>query len=50
MRDEEIEDKLRTIAAGRGPSYDAASLIEAVWTLEKSADVSDLLALTVLPG
>ena len=50
MRDEEIEDKLRTIAAGCGPSYDATPLIEAVWTLEKSADVSDLPALTVLPG
>jgi 2-methylcitrate dehydratase PrpD len=50
MCDEEIEDKLRTIAAGCGPSYDATRLIEAVWTLEKSTDVSDLLALTVLPG
>jgi hypothetical protein len=50
MRDEEIEDKLRTIVAGWGPGYDAAPLIGAVWTLEKSADVSDLLALTVLPG
>jgi hypothetical protein len=50
MRDEEIEHKLRTIAVGWGPSYDATPLIKAVWTLEKSADVSDLLALTVLPG
>ena len=47
MRDEEIEDKLRTIVAGWGPGYDAAPLIEAVWTLEKSTDVSSLLALTV---
>src|SRR6266576_5814173 len=46
MRDEEIEDKLRTIVAGWGPGYDAAPLIEAVWTLEKSTDVSSLLALT----
>jgi hypothetical protein len=47
MRDEEIEDKLRTIAAGWGPGYDAAPLIEAVWTLEKSSDVASVLALTV---
>ena len=50
MRDEEIEDKLRTIAAGCGPSYDATPLIKTVWALEQSSDASDLLALTVLPG
>ena len=50
MRDEEIEDKLRTIAAGWRADYDAGPLIEAVWTLERSAGVSDLLALTAVPG
>jgi hypothetical protein len=50
MRDEEIEDKLRAIAAGWEPRYDATPLIKAVWALEQSSDVSDLLALTVLPG
>jgi 2-methylcitrate dehydratase PrpD len=47
MRDAEIEDKLRTIAAAWCPGHDVAPLIEAVWALEKSADVSSLLALTV---
>ena len=47
MRDEEIEDKLRTIAAGWRADYDAGPLIEAVWTLEKTSDASDLLALLV---
>jgi hypothetical protein len=47
VRDEEIEDKLRTIVAGCGTSYDAAPLIEGVWTLEKTSDASDLLALLV---
>jgi 2-methylcitrate dehydratase PrpD len=47
MRDEDIEAKLRTIAAGWQPGYDARPLIDAVWTLDRSDDVSRLLALTV---
>jgi 2-methylcitrate dehydratase PrpD len=47
MTDREIEDKLRTIAAAWHPGHDVEPLIEAVWTLERSEDVSRLLALTV---
>jgi 2-methylcitrate dehydratase PrpD len=47
MTDREIEDKLRAIAAAWRPGYDVAPLIDAVWTLERSDDASQLLALTV---
>src|SRR5215470_11216174 len=47
MTDREIEDKLRTIAAAWRRGYDVAPLIDAVWGLERSEDVSQLLALTV---
>jgi 2-methylcitrate dehydratase PrpD len=47
MRDEEIEDKLRTIVGGWRPGHDVEPLIEAVWTLEKSSDVASVLALTL---
>ena len=47
MSDKDIEDKLRTIAAGWRAGYDAEPLIEAVWALEESTDVASLLALTV---
>jgi 2-methylcitrate dehydratase PrpD len=47
MSDRDIEDKLRTIAAAWRPGHDVAPLIEAVWNLERSNDVSRLLALTV---
>jgi 2-methylcitrate dehydratase PrpD len=47
MSDRDIEDKLRTIAAAWRPGHDVAPLIEAVWNLEQSDDVSRLLALTV---
>ena len=50
MRDQDIEDKLRTIAAGWRPGHDVAPLIDAVWTLERSQDVSSLVALTVPRG
>jgi hypothetical protein len=47
MSDREIEDKLRTIAAAWRPGHDVAPLIDGVWELERSNDVSGLLALTV---
>ncbi len=47
MRDQDIEDKLRTIAASWRAGHDVEPLIDAIWTLEKSSDVSGLLALTV---
>jgi hypothetical protein len=43
MSDKDVEDKLRTLAAG----YDAEPLIAAVWALEESTDVASLLAFTV---
>jgi hypothetical protein len=50
MSDRDIEDKLRTVADGWRPGHDVGPLIEAVWTLERSDDVSTLLALTVPSG
>jgi 2-methylcitrate dehydratase PrpD len=50
MRDDEIADKLCAIAAAWCPGYDVAPLIEAVWNLERSDDVSRLLALAVPPS
>jgi len=47
MSDKDIEDKLRTIAAGWRAGYEAEPLIEAVWALEESTDVASLLAFTV---
>jgi 2-methylcitrate dehydratase PrpD len=47
MSDKDIEDKLRAIAGGWRPGHDVEPLIDAVWTLEKSTDVSGLLAFTV---
>ena len=47
MSDKDLEDKLRTSAAGWDATHDIAPLINAVWTLEKSADVSKLAALAV---
>ncbi|MDP1841030.1 MAG: MmgE/PrpD family protein [Reyranella sp.] len=47
MKDTEIEDKLRAEAGRWRPGHDIQKLIDAVWTLEKSGDVSNLAALTV---
>ena len=47
MSDRDIEDKLRAIAEAWQPGHDVGPLIDAVWTLERSDDVSRLLALTV---
>jgi 2-methylcitrate dehydratase PrpD len=47
MSDRDIEDKLRAIAEAWRPGHDIEPLIDAVWTLERSDDVSNLVALTV---
>jgi hypothetical protein len=38
---------LRTAAAGWDQRYDASPLIDAIWTLDESADVSGLASLAV---
>ena len=50
MSDRDLEDKLRAAADGWRPGYDAAPLIAAIWDLDRSADASRLLALTVPCG
>jgi 2-methylcitrate dehydratase PrpD len=47
MSDKDLEDKLRTAAAGWNPGHDVSLLIDAVWTLDRSEDVSKLATLTV---
>jgi 2-methylcitrate dehydratase PrpD len=47
LSDDDLEGKLRTAAAGWNPLYDVASLIDAVWAIDKSADVSKLASLAV---
>ena len=47
MSDAELEDKLRSAAAGWEPQHDVAPLIDAVWALDSSADVSALASLAV---
>jgi hypothetical protein len=49
MSDRDLEAKLRDAAAGWNPRHDVAPLIEAIWALDDSQDVSRLAALTV-PG
>ncbi len=46
LSDGDLEDKLRAAAKGWRSGCDPAPLIEAVWTLDRSADASQLLALT----
>jgi 2-methylcitrate dehydratase PrpD len=48
--DGDLEGKLRTAAAGWNPRADIAPLIDAIWTLDKSADVSKLASLAVPRG
>jgi hypothetical protein len=50
MSDQDIEEKLRTVADAWRPGQDVGPLIDAVWTLEVSSDVSALPALTVPRG
>jgi 2-methylcitrate dehydratase PrpD len=47
MDDSGLEEKLRTAAAGWDPRYDTAPLIDAIWAIDNSADVSKLASLAV---
>jgi 2-methylcitrate dehydratase PrpD len=47
MSDQDLEQKLRTVAASWHPVHDVQPLIDAVWSLEKSTDVSSLASLGV---
>jgi 2-methylcitrate dehydratase PrpD len=47
MSDRDLEDKLRVAASGWDSRHDIAPLIDAVWALDKSADVSGLASLAV---
>jgi 2-methylcitrate dehydratase PrpD len=50
MSDEDLEGKLRTAAAGWDPHFDVRPLIEAIWALDQSTDVSKLASLAVPRG
>ena len=47
LADSDLEAKLRTAAAGWDSRYDTRPLIEAIWTLDRRADVSRLASLAV---
>ncbi len=47
MKDTEIEEKLRAEAVRWRPGHDVQPLIDAIWSLEQSGDVSTLMAMTV---
>jgi hypothetical protein len=47
LSDRDLEDKLRSAAAGWNSRYDATPLIDAIWTVDESTDVSGLASLTV---
>jgi 2-methylcitrate dehydratase PrpD len=47
MSDKDLEQKLRTVAASWNPKADVGPLIDAVWSLDKSDDVSGLASLAV---
>ena len=47
MSDRDLEHKLRSAAAGWDSRHDIAPLIEAIWALDQSADVSGLASLAM---
>jgi 2-methylcitrate dehydratase PrpD len=47
LSDDDLEEKLRAAAAGWDPHYDVVPLIDAIWALDKTADVSKLASLAV---
>ena len=49
MSDPDLEQKLRTVAASWNPRHDVQPLIDAVWALVRSVDVSRLAALAMAP-
>jgi 2-methylcitrate dehydratase PrpD len=48
LSDSDLEEKLRTAASGWDPRYDTAPLIDAIWALDQSADVSGLASMTAV--
>ena len=50
LSDSDLEEKLRAAASGWNPRYDPTPLIEAIWSIETSADVSKLVSLAILGG
>jgi 2-methylcitrate dehydratase PrpD len=49
MNDADLEQKLRAAAASWNPRCDVTPLIDAIWALDESADVSGLASLAVPP-
>jgi 2-methylcitrate dehydratase PrpD len=47
MTDRDLEQKLRDAAADWNPGHDVAPLIDAIWHLDKAADIAKLTALAV---
>jgi 2-methylcitrate dehydratase PrpD len=47
LADHDLEEKLRTAAAGWDSRYDATPLIDAIWALDRSTDVAKLASLAV---
>ena len=47
LSDHDLEGKLRMAASGWNPKYDVTPLIDAIWTVDQSTDVSRLAPLTV---
>jgi 2-methylcitrate dehydratase PrpD len=48
LSDSDLEAKLRTAASGWNPHYDATPLIDAIWSVETSADVSKQASMTAV--
>jgi 2-methylcitrate dehydratase PrpD len=48
LSDSDLEAKLRRAASGWDPRYDTAPLIDAIWALDQSADVSKLTSMTAV--
>jgi 2-methylcitrate dehydratase PrpD len=48
LSDRDLEDKLRAAASLWNPRYDVEPLIDAIWNVEASADVSKLVSLTAV--
>ncbi len=49
MSDRDIEDKLRSLAAGWCPSHNVQPIIDAVWSLDRTDDAGMVLRLAALP-
>jgi 2-methylcitrate dehydratase PrpD len=50
MSDRDLEEKLRDAALNWNPRHDIAPLVDAIWEVDKSADVAQLAAMTVPHG